>query len=65
MEAGKPAGLRCVNLDRHNRCTIHNTAAYPAVCKSLRPSQEMCGTNNAYAFHYLELLEELTRVDGP
>lgn len=63
MPNGKPAGVRCVNLDENNKCTIHNKENYPYFCKGIQPSYEMCGDNNEHAFNYLMKLEELTKPD--
>jgi Fe-S-cluster containining protein len=60
MPNGKPAGERCVQLDAANRCRIFGSALRPAVCASLRPSQEMCGTSDAEALAWLTRLEQLT-----
>jgi uncharacterized protein len=63
MPFGKPAGVRCINLSDDNFCRIYNSASRPAVCKNLKPSLEMCGTENDYAINYLKRLEELTDPD--
>ncbi len=57
MPEGKPAGIRCLNLDLNNNCTIHRAKDYPAVCSSFKPSDEMCGADNEFAFSYLEKME--------
>lgn len=60
MPLGKPAGARCIQLDDANRCKIFGSPERPAVCGSLQPSDEMCGSNNAQAMFYLKRLEQLT-----
>lgn len=60
MPQGKPAGVRCIQLDAENRCKIFGQAERPAVCGSLMPSAEMCGHDDAHAFAYLQRLEQLT-----
>ncbi|RJG05138.1 YkgJ family cysteine cluster protein [Noviherbaspirillum cavernae] len=60
MPSGKPAGVRCVQLDETNRCRIFGKPERPAVCGSLQPSQEMCGDSREHALHYLLRLDELT-----
>jgi uncharacterized protein len=40
MPDGKPAGIRCVQLDDGNRCRIFGRPERPAVCSQLRPSME-------------------------
>jgi hypothetical protein len=62
MPNGKPAGVRCVQLDEDNRCRIFGQPERPAVCSSLRPQLEMCGTTREAAMIYLTTLERLTAV---
>jgi uncharacterized protein len=64
MPGGKPAGLRCMHLSKDNRCLIHDRDDYPQVCRNLRPSLEMCGSDTAWAMNYLQELEELTSPSG-
>lgn len=60
MPNGKPAGVRCVQLDDANRCMIFGKRERPAVCESLRPSHEMCGDGREHALLYLARLDRLT-----
>ena len=60
MPHGKPAGVRCVQLDEADRCRLFGDPRRPAVCASLRPAQEMCGADRAQAMHYLTELEAMT-----
>lgn len=60
MPNGKPAGVRCAQLDEANRCLIFGQPGRPAVCSQLMPSAEMCGTNDKQALLYLARLESLT-----
>lgn len=60
MAQGKPAGVRCIQLDASNRCRLFGDPRRPAVCTSLQPSIEMCGSEQAHALHYLDRLEALT-----
>lgn len=60
MEGGKPAGVRCVQLDDANRCRLFGRPERPAVCGGLRPQPEMCGDGAAHALLYLTRLERLT-----
>jgi len=60
MPGGKPAGVRCVQLTEDNRCLLFGKPERPAVCVSLRPSEEMCGRNNQEALARLARLELLT-----
>lgn len=60
MPNGKPAGVRCVQLDEHNGCKIFGRPERPKVCGGLQPSAEMCGETNAQAMFFLSELERLT-----
>ncbi len=60
MLEGKPAGVRCVQLDEHNRCGLFGLPERPAVCGALRPSPEMCGNTQQEAIHWLNWLEAAT-----
>jgi hypothetical protein len=63
MATGKPAGIRCFQLTADNRCRIFGHPERPAVCGSLRASEEMCGGSNAEAMERLTGWELLTRPD--
>ena len=60
MPQGKPAGVRCVQLDGANRCRIFGKPERPAVCASLKPAADMCGTSSTEAMTLLSRLEILT-----
>lgn len=63
MPHGKPAGVPCVQLDAELRCRIFGHPERPAVCASLRPELEMCGTaddGGRHARAYLMRLEAST-----
>lgn len=60
MPDGKPAGMRCIQLDEQNRCMIFGKPERPAFCASLQPSAEMCGETREYAMTWLGKLEQLT-----
>ena len=64
MPQGKPAGVRCVQLDDAQRCRIFGQPERPAVCGQLQPSLEMCGPHDDSGTHarlFLARLEALTR----
>jgi hypothetical protein len=61
MPEGKPAYVRCVQLDEENRCLLFGLAERPAVCLSYAATFELCGETNEYAFVQLEKLERATR----
>ncbi|TWO71066.1 YkgJ family cysteine cluster protein [Caenimonas sedimenti] len=60
MPQGKPAGVRCVQLDEANRCRIFGRPERPTFCAGLRPSAEMCGDSREHAMFYLADLEART-----
>jgi hypothetical protein len=60
MPNGKPAGVRCVQLDERNGCRIFGQPERPRVCGGLQPSPEMCGASAAQAMFFLSELERLT-----
>ncbi len=60
MPQGKPAGVRCVQLLPDYQCAIFGRADRPAVCASLRPTDEMCGANREHALAFLARLEAAT-----
>jgi hypothetical protein len=57
---GKPAGVRCAQLDDALRCRLFGRPQRPAVCASLRPSREMCGETREQAMRWLGWLEQAT-----
>ena len=65
MPSGKPAGVRCVQLAPDNRCLIFGHPDRPAVCGSLMPHEEMCGTTAEEALAILEAMERATRPATP
>jgi hypothetical protein len=60
MPNGKPAGVRCVQLDEHNGCKIFGQPERPKVCGGLQPSHEMCGIGRAHAMRWIAELEQST-----
>jgi hypothetical protein len=64
MPHGKPAGVRCVQLTDDNRCRIFGMLERPEVCRSLRPTEEMCGSSADEAMVYLTQLELETTPEG-
>ena len=60
MPHGKPAGVRCVQLDDQLRCRLFGRPERPAVCVSLQPSAQMCGNSPEQAMRWLRRLDALT-----
>jgi len=63
MPQGKPAGMRCSQLSDDNRCLLFGQPERPAVCASLQPSSEMCGSDRQQALAWLADLEQRTLPD--
>lgn len=61
MPGGKPAYVRCIQLDEANQCQLFGKPERPAVCLGFLPSRENCGDSNEQAFVLLEQLERATR----
>lgn len=62
MPKGKPAGVRCVNLNTENKCTIWGSPHFPKVCLQFQPDIKVCGSTKEEA---LELIAELERLTSP
>jgi uncharacterized protein len=60
MENGKPAGVRCIQLTRDNRCKLFGKPERPDVCNKLQPAEDMCGCSAREAFVRLTSLERAT-----
>ncbi|MDA5193346.1 YkgJ family cysteine cluster protein [Alphaproteobacteria bacterium LMG 31809] len=61
MPDGKPAGVRCVQLDDQERCRIFGLPERPAVCASFQANEQMCGSSRDHALQWLSWLEVETR----
>jgi len=60
MPAGKPAGVRCVQLTADNRCALFGRPERPQVCNHQKPLEEMCGQSADEALICLTQLERST-----
>jgi hypothetical protein len=60
MPDGKPAGIRCVQLDDDMLCRIFGRPERPAFCGGLKPSEDMCGASREQAMRWLDALERAT-----
>ncbi|MGL4475214.1 MAG: YkgJ family cysteine cluster protein [Shewanella sp.] len=61
MPQGKPAGVRCIQLNSDNLCLLFGSETRPAVCHDFDASMDVCGTHNAEAMWLITELEALTR----
>ncbi len=62
MPDGKPAGVRCIQLDADNRCRLFRSPLRPAVCGGFPPRPDTCGASNGAALHLLAELERVTAL---
>ncbi|MBY6187552.1 YkgJ family cysteine cluster protein [Marinobacter hydrocarbonoclasticus] len=60
MPDGKPAGVRCIQLDERNLCKIFGQPGRPAVCSDFKPDADICGSTDAVALTVLTELEAAT-----
>ncbi|AWB66578.1 hypothetical protein C2869_09105 [Saccharobesus litoralis] len=60
MPNGKPAGVRCIQLDENNLCKIFGQPERPAVCSHFKPDIDVCGDSNEQAMTIITELENLT-----
>lgn len=60
MPEGKPAGIKCVQLDENNLCKIFEDPARPDVCSEFKAAIDICGINNRQALEVLNQLEVIT-----
>lgn len=60
MPDGKPAGMRCIQLDADARCAIFTHPDRPAVCAGLQAEAAMCGSTAQQAMVWLTALERAT-----
>lgn len=60
MPDGKPAGMRCIQLDADARCAIFTHPDRPAVCAGLQAEAAMCGNTAQQAMVWLTALERAT-----
>jgi Fe-S-cluster containining protein len=64
MPAGKPAGMRCVQLTPDGLCALFGRPSRPAVCVRFRASEETCGHDTEEAMVLMAELERATLPDG-
>lgn len=60
MPNGKPAGVRCAQLDDENRCRLFGRPERPDVCRRLAATPSMCGADRDEAIAILDALELAT-----
>ncbi len=61
MPEGKPAGVRCVNLEPESyRCRLWGLPEYPQACQRFAPEPPVCGSSREEALELITLLERST-----
>ncbi|WP_440055892.1 YkgJ family cysteine cluster protein [Pseudoalteromonas sp. T1lg65] len=60
MPEGKPAGVRCIQLNDENLCKLFGKPERPKVCLSFKPMDDVCGETNEQAMQIITELEFLT-----
>lgn len=63
MPNGKPAGVRCVQLDENNLCRLFGKPERPAVCEAFTADYDICKDTRDEALILLTSLEEATSND--
>lgn len=62
MPKGKPAGVRCIQLDDNNLCKIFGQPERPKVCLQFKADKQICGTSAQQALTIISELEGLTNA---
>ncbi|MBE9537996.1 MAG: YkgJ family cysteine cluster protein [Proteobacteria bacterium] len=57
MESGKPAGVRCIQLDDNNSCLLFDSSERPALCGQFQAEPAVCGESREQALSLLTDLE--------
>ncbi|GEK71874.1 MULTISPECIES: YkgJ family cysteine cluster protein [Halomonas] len=60
MPDGKPAGVRCAQLDDDNLCRLFGRPERPAVCARFVYDRELCGDHRDQALARIAALEVAT-----
>ncbi|WP_353978936.1 YkgJ family cysteine cluster protein [Salinicola endophyticus] len=61
MPQGKPAGVRCVQLDDDNLCRLFGDPRRPAVCARFDFDIELCGDDRGQALQLITRWEHATQ----
>lgn len=60
MPNGKPAGVRCVQLNEKNLCKLFGKPERPTVCHHFQACSDICGKTNEQALAIITELEQIT-----
>ncbi len=64
MPHGKPAGVRCAQLDDDFRCRIFGRPERPKVCSDFQAEPLFCGESREQALVLMQRLEADTSVEA-
>ncbi|MCG3758945.1 YkgJ family cysteine cluster protein [Vibrio cincinnatiensis] len=65
MPDGKPAGVRCIQLNDEDLCQLFGKPERPAVCHQFKACASVCGENQQQALQNLTFLEHCTQNIPP
>ncbi|MCL1095427.1 YkgJ family cysteine cluster protein [Shewanella kaireitica] len=60
MPEGKPAGVRCIQLNDGNLCKLFGKPERPVVCGQFAATEDVCGSNTKEALWLISSLEQAT-----
>ncbi|MFT6050698.1 MAG: hypothetical protein ACI9B9_000336 [Halioglobus sp.] len=60
MPDGKPAGVRCVQLDDDNLCRLFGQPERPTLCDAFQADSAVCGESSEQALDLIRVLELAT-----
>ncbi|CAH7004687.1 conserved hypothetical protein [Vibrio chagasii] len=60
MSNGKPAGVRCIQLNEQNLCKLFGQDSRPKVCHQFKACPVVCGKTAQEALDNLTELEAIT-----
>lgn len=61
MPHGKPAGVRCIQLNDDNLCQIFGQPERPELCARFAATEDVCGNTNEEALWLITSLEAATQ----
>lgn len=62
MPNGKPAGVRCIQLDTNNLCRLFGSSERPELCDRFKAEVEVCGDSRDQALELIGDLENNTKA---
>ena len=60
MPKGKPAGVRCIQLDNNNGCRLFNSPERPKLCAQFQAQRDVCGNHREQALQLINAMEKAT-----